>query len=129
MEARELRIGNYVLCRGAFARVTSISEDGIGYVKQSGIGEGKIPLKLVKPITLTEEWLLKFGFEVNEFHKNYKIKVDYYHHSIKFYENEWVYSNDISDASCHTIASVNYVHQLQNIYFALTNEELTIKND
>jgi hypothetical protein len=128
MEARELRIGNLVYFpNNEIVEIYGVSKDIV--IKNNGCDFFPISVIDVKPIPLTEQWLLKFGFEVNEFHKNYKIKVDYYHHSIKFYENEWVYSNDVSDASCHTIASVNYVHQLQNIYFALTNEELTIKND
>ena len=117
MEARELRIGNFVEYGNDIEQIT------IHHL--FGVLNGDD----VQPIPLTEKWLLNLGFEFNEFHKNYKVKVDYYHHSIKFYQNEWVYSNDISDASCHTITSIQYVHQLQNIYFALTGEELTIKNE
>jgi hypothetical protein len=130
MEARELRIGNYVLCRGALARVTSISEDGIGYVKQSGISEGKIPFKLVKPIPLTEEWLVKFGFEkVQEKGGFYYEKTILSNDSIRVFDD-----NSVATYFFHNICHVVYpqefhVHQLQNLYFALTNEELTIKND
>jgi hypothetical protein len=127
MEARELRIGNYVLCRGAVARVTSISEDGIGYVKQSGISEGKIPFKLVKPIPMTEEWLVKFGFVIfNEYffkefgnHNEFSITLFDYDNG-KFIYNPKTHFNYID---------IIHAHQLQNLYFALTNEELTIKND
>jgi hypothetical protein len=41
-------------------------------------------------------------------------------------EGKWYVSQN--DSIPHTIASnIMYVHQLQNLYFALTGEELTIK--
>ena len=70
-----------------------------------------------KPIPLTEEWLLKLGF--------YKYKGD----------NSDCFLNGFETA-CNMrmlfykgslIKNINFVHQIQNLYFALTGEELTIK--
>jgi hypothetical protein len=74
-----------------------------------------------KPVSLTEEWLLKFGFERmadNLYEKNPL--------SISF-------PSTVEITCAHTWQTalvgydISYVHQLQNLYFALTGEELTIK--
>ena len=64
---------------------------------------------------IDESWLVRLGFKhVNNFHasKNYQFNgVDI-----------WVYSdNEIAFAKWE----IKYVHQLENLYFALTGEELT----
>ena len=69
---------------------------------------------MVAPIPLTEEWLVKFGIiEANESHvKRIKIETDF--GELMFYID-------------NRLPQLKYVHQLQNLYFALTNTELTIK--
>jgi hypothetical protein len=82
----------------------------------------------LEPIPLTEEWLRKFGF------KNHIIN----EHTI--YQNQWKkrfltilwqkcgnYYN--YSTGKFIIGSISFVHQLQNLYFALTGEELTIDNE
>jgi hypothetical protein len=69
-----------------------------------------------RPIPLTEEWLLKFGFEITD---NFQTKDRFQTHKqdgIIWFEYGYI------------VVELNYVHQLQNLYFALTNEELTINN-
>jgi hypothetical protein len=77
--------------------------------------ENKIPMRIVQGITLTEEWLVKFG--VNKLHKNIKVSYwndDFLHEQMTLRINE-------------TLIKIKHVHQLQNLYFALTGEELTLK--
>lgn len=106
MEAKELRIGNLVSW------------------KDSG-KEFKITLQSLyeganldwKPIPLTEEWLLNFGY----------FKLDH-NGSVHFVVKGhiiWLCNNLIVCEKNGVI--LKYVHQLQNLYFALTNEELIIK--
>ena len=87
----------------------------------------------IKPIPLTEEWFLKFGFE--------SVLKGYNYLTIRK-TSLYVYINDNGESGiciedldnnltqeeelCFSI-KIKYVHQLQNLYFALTNEELTIK--
>jgi hypothetical protein len=83
------------------------------------------PIKPVNlmPIPLTEEWLLKFGFkesgrDINIIHwYNGVIYLNSYELDFNGY---WLryYRGRIH-------CKINYVHQLQNLYFALTGEELT----
>lgn len=115
MKASELRINNWIKDGNDFEQIT------IDHL--SCLNSGRCEFE---PIPLTEEWLLKFGFEYSSFYGNYKIKAGNYSNSIKLYEGEWCYNNDDSDAGCYFVTTIKYVHQLQNLYFALTNEELTI---
>ena len=119
MKAQELRIGN-LLSVGADKTtiVTDIlTKDFEGW---SFLCYGYTESR-VSPIPLTEEWLLKFGFSC---HKNgFYFKDDwfrvYWEDDILFYC--WA-ENNMPEVK------LEYVHQLQNLYFTLTGEELTIKN-
>lgn len=78
------------------------------------------------PIPLTEEWLLKFGFEKhnNLFFSNH----DYFSYiELGAYGCDGLYGYCLNDEKS-IYHKLKYVHQLQNLYFALTNEELTLKS-
>lgn len=92
------------------------------------------------PIPLTEEWLIKFGFEVIDTYLNEDLTVLVYGINITNCNNEeklicdlWnmVFSiGDYSDDDYYVLnLPIKNVHQLQNLYFALTNTELKIKQD
>jgi len=70
-----------------------------------------------KPITLTEEWLLKFGFEQDKKYKYWRIGG----FVLNLKEDGRYYLWHIG------IFPLDYVHQLQNLYFELERKELTIK--
>lgn len=75
----------------------------------------------VKPIPLTEEWLFKLGFVKT---MSWTFAKDLTGNNILvYYLGEKGFSlgfKNYSDFKCE------YVHQLQNLYFALTQRELTI---
>ena len=77
----------------------------------------------VIPIPLTEEWLIKFGFEANK--SNYlKYSLIKNGFAIEFEVPE---NGDIEGGFLERIGvEMYYVHQLQNLYHALTGEELEI---
>lgn len=116
MKASELRIMNYVMCRGALSQVSIIKQQHIGYFKSSGAGEDSLPLKFVKPIELTEKWLLKFGFEIGY---NQKKMLDVYCKDFGL-----LIERSNSNNFYYKKVNIQNVHQLQNLYFALTGEEL-----
>ena len=140
MKANELRIGNYV--KGVSDNYTD-RENKLGeYIfPVAVIGKDFVKLDIgfdalesyenrpiisyllsdLKPIPLTEEWLLKFGFELD-------------------YESHWSSTQEfllleqlgdsyikLCDGHFHDSIEMKFVHQLQNLYFALTGEELKIK--
>jgi hypothetical protein len=117
MKANELRIGNYSLIDGQkIGRVVEIREN---YLKVSyKVDEQKrvslIDIDRLKTIALTEEWLVKFGFEfINHSFRLHKF-------CINLKENEFYILTET-----HRVF-LKYVHQLQNLFFALTGQELEI---
>lgn len=108
MEAKELRIGNLVLVRtnGKIETIKHLYED-------FGM--------FVAPIPLTEEWLTKLGFERKQYPGNYYYWLQY--RGIEF--TAFSPFNQVETDNLE--ATIEYVHQLQNLYFALTGEELEIK--
>jgi hypothetical protein len=113
MNANELRIGNLINCNGKEIILTLelMQLESQGHIVK------------FKPIPLTEEWLLRFGFE--------KSRLGYF--TIFCGSNVMsVYCfEDFSRVQIvtQTVSTINHVHQLQNIYFALTGEELTLKTE
>ena len=141
MEAQELRIGNLVYAKttshhkDAICSITGLTHKGI-YVKY---GNGHIIPTNIEPILLTEEWLLQIGFVYQEENQWFELNVikedldkDIYGLSINSLGESncipaiWIgnltenISFDVADCKC------TYVHQIQNLYFALTGKELQI---
>jgi hypothetical protein len=126
MEAEELRIGNLV--KDHLGRVQKVSETrSDAYICYLSNGTKlKYKLNTTKPIALTEEYHLKLIDDEFEF-VGFGTRLVYQHKIHKAIKLEWtnkqvaVYFND------KLINFKDYLHELQNLYFALTNEELTIK--
>ena len=131
LKASDLRTGNKLLFLGdvvTFKNITEIREDGIFWIKTF---EPKIESKNFhfKPIPLTEEWLIKLGFTWSIAHQGF-FKKDFYY-VIDFYETYPKVEGCIAflnknHRNGEKLLSVKYVHELQNLYFALTGSELTV---
>lgn len=116
MKANELRIGNFVL------------ELRKPEVVGKRTFENWDTLNLedhLHPIPLTEEWLKKAGFEKRDLFTFYydKLCIRKSNPLDKFDQNGRTYWNSWTIIE----SQPNYVHQLQNLYFALTGEELEFK--
>ena len=133
MKSTELRLGNRII------RVDNLGNKKEIIVTASIFSEMEVRCGVVYlPIPLNEEWLLKFGFESNKeftYTKNFNA-VELYDECIEFFfePNEEVCitlrqmeSDNHNEISSVFIRKIMYVHQLQNLYFALTGEELIIK--
>ena len=122
-KATELRIGNYINnVKGKPFEI--LHGEDIDRVDKNSIAYTAIPL--------TEEWLVKFGFDKNKYNEEgyykahkidvYKFKKGYFF--IYLIDNKFgIGLHDVWDGIDITI---NHVHQLQNLYYALTQKELTI---
>ena len=122
LTANELRIGNLVLFsdNSTIFEVTGIEIGGL-YVKNQ-VEQTWIEIYTFEPIPLTEEWLLRLGFD--------KLGIVYYiiKKVIEINYFNGIVGIDIRGQYVGT-PHIKYVHQLQNLYFALTGEELTIKSN
>ena len=152
MESTDLRIGNYVYYENTTHIISGIMgnkiyswwvKDGIAVIEyeQKDIGGAQVEnpymdvISQYEPIPLTEEWLLKLGFSLKDYKEGYigiehkaggiitdfvltypKVMGEFQKH-FAWEHSKWKYN------------TIEYVHQLQNLFYILTNEELTIKKN
>ena len=119
MKASELRIGNYLALPTRGEDVVIVEEIFADDFIVCDVTSNEWPITDYAPIPITEEWLFNLGFvcewdeyegETREWHKGCIVFVNSDHYKI---HSSWVFEPEIK-----------YVHQLQNLYFALTGEEL-----
>lgn len=123
--ASDLRIGNWVyVTNWDYFKVLQILEDGVIIFN----GHGEEPFMNLEPIPLTPDILEKCGFEEldgNEYYRFFDLDaVRVYIHRMD--NSAFVsYSQSTLDHYTNNL----HLHQLQNIIYALTNNELTINLD
>ena len=133
MTAKELRIGNYVTFnyyfKGVKKRITRVASLNQKTCIVNDFENGAVEISLfyesesIEPIPLTEQWLLRFGFEKGDdmiFQHQINTTTAI---SIRLPDKEISIYNGINWCDWYEINFQN-VHQLQNLYFALTGEEL-----
>ena len=129
MEPTELRIGNFIQYNSPDHSICFDLVVGINYSDDFHVHmvelHGRTPINIngISPIPITPEWLERLGFELHKpcgdegfikwKHKNgvYLLWIEG-----KFWHDHW-----------STGIWINSVHQLQNLYHALTGQELTVK--
>jgi hypothetical protein len=113
MKANELRIGNYVKGIGHNIAwlVEGIEKDFIYTSDHWRL------LVSFEGIPLTEKELINLGFECVYTYDDHHYYID----------SKYGFSLDRSFQHLQCEYDLDYVHQLQNLYFALTGEELTYK--
>ena len=120
MEANELRIGNLVkVDSNPFESVTQIFKDGVVTDAYDVVNS----FKDLEPIPLTEEWLVKFGFREELLYW----VIDMMGTELSIIKESGSALVGLEHECGGTDLKIQHVHQLQNLYFALTGEELTIK--
>ena len=135
MEAEELRIGNWATVPRKKDKEVYAKPVQLGAIGRNTFGileDGKSLVAIkddLSPIPLTEEILLKAGFEKKGWQQELKMQISKY--NILWWcdlgmsiicEGRSDHDDMVTfDSDC------KYVHQLQNLYFALTGEELEIE--
>ena len=137
MEAKELRIGNLIDYCGDIVEITMLGQVGLTARKNGTIVNCTYNAVHLHPITVTEEILLKAGFEK---------KLDFSNHPsvglnscfcvfdglvLNLYKNE----NEIEvefrypsfDIRSYMSTQLKGFHHLQNVVYDLTGKELEIK--
>ena len=117
MDCKELLIGNYALdCKNE----VFIVHDGVT------IDTANHPKYGFNPVPLNEEWLEKLGFryiiELDVFTKYAVIGVST---SVQLKKCQFSFTTLFNNG----MIEVKYVHQLQNLFFALTGIELKTEED
>ena len=113
MKANELRIGNYVHRQSG---KMVVNRDEVYKIENVNLQSAN----KYEPISITKEWLQKLGFEGH----GGELKKGRFTYLVqqRFLVVEG-YEYDYNGITCHP----EYIHELQNIIFALTGEELSIK--
>lgn len=146
LNVKEVRIGNIVygswddqdedgedVIRYSLCKITGVDENG-----ELGEGWSYMLENLDRPetdyynglygIELTEDWLLKFGFDLlhkGKFRNVYDYSLD---HRFGYSDNHGLVHVDSALIFVgNTFSHIKYVHQLQNLFHSLTGEELKIK--
>jgi hypothetical protein len=132
LDPRELRIGNLLLIGGRETEIIAIDKEGLnGYAGHDREMLYEHDFRYddqhkVQPIPLAEEWLVKFGFENLEsktlFTKKFNV-------ARVFSIVQHGYTGVFTYPTQNGVTIIQYVHQLQNLYFALTGEELKLKQE
>lgn len=147
MEANTLRIGNLIYDdHKIISKVTGFAPfdhstrcdelEGCEilidlYLNDGTIRKGmQVDSNLTSPIPLSDEWFLKFDFELRYFNNDKKrplwwLVIDNRHIDIYPNGDKGFY---ILINSLQMSIPIIHVHQIQNLVFSLTGEELTIKD-
>jgi hypothetical protein len=125
MKANELRIGNFINYRivdklderQEWDEASIIDGQDLDYLEKNPND------KDYQPIPLTEEWLLRFGFE-KQMAWTFAIELT---SNLKFVYYLGQKGWSINNKNYPDFTNLKHVNSLQNLYFALTGKELTIK--
>lgn len=110
IQANELRIGNWIYCEDTNI-VYQVDANGILIISRTPDNRFPIPL--------TPEILKKCGLDKVYVNVVKSIKISIF--------NGKAYISNSTGTSATIVLDVSYVHLLQNIFFALTGEELPIE--
>ena len=121
MEAKNFRLGN--LLYNTEGNVDKINIEALKYLLEYGGAK----MCQAKPIEVNEEWLTKFGFEKK------KGSISYDKDKLSLYFGDTILSDKNGRTYWNSWAIMektpNYIHELQNLFFALTGTELELNTD
>lgn len=130
MKPQDLRIGNYINALDDYDQAIAsqvialssgdadIDEYGNRILFYTLNGEYAPDQCKIEGVKITEEWLVKFNFDLGWIIEHNTESFCLIQQGVNYY-----YSADMHH---HTSRPIEYIHQLQNLYFALTGKELSI---
>lgn len=128
MNAQDLRIGSYLFKNGEVVKIVEIGikhKGDTNYYLRSENDNCGYWIDQFKPIPLTEEILLsiKGAKQLNEW--QYKLN-DWFVIERYTTKDKWSIRKVISEDSSILLCFIDFLHEFQNLYFALTGKELEI---
>jgi len=123
MEATELRLNNFVIYEDEIVPVIGMENNDNGLLVKID-SHNVTDFRNLKPIALTAEWFQRLGFK-EAYRSSTRVRFEL--------PNYCRYDFDLSSNKIlqgflffGNYIKCNHLHQLQNIYFTLTGEELKI---
>lgn len=123
MESTDLRIGNYIYFNDPDSEMPRV---------QTVRSLNTPTMNYFTPIPLDSEWLENLGFKYNAgFTDSYELNgfEIYGNPFLEGYQLESIFGHGLNIELVEKMNSKNpilYMHQLQNLYYALTGQELTL---
>lgn len=116
----ELRLNNWISVQFDQRKEIQVTVNNIEQLVNHG------PEMFMKGITITEEWLIKFGFAILN-------KTQYISEYIKYFNFRTLKCRIVKNLvfifiDDYEICMLEFVHQLQNLFQSLTKTELIIVN-
>lgn len=130
MKIQELRIGNLINQHGQITKVYHLDIGGKSFYRINDMPIHKETFRhrdthelVYTPLPLTEEWLINFGFKKDS-------DIAFHIHSNNNHII-YIYFEEMRDCFAmiyngSQFCTIQYVHQLQNLYYALTCTELVL---
>jgi len=147
MKKEDIKIGNLLYYEHTTHIVSGVNDDfiyswwikeGKPVIEWKENGEKNPYIDIIshyEPIPLTDEWFIKFGFYKDGEYWSKSINDYKYCFMWRDWAKNWAFYQEYTDSpnkqddgQKYPISfDIQYVHQLQNLWFALQHEELTIK--
>jgi hypothetical protein len=122
LKATELRIGNWVSSKEIPVQIEKITTETVRYCF------GDFPISYIKPIPITEDWLLLLGFTKRDgLFRLSKYWVEFRNFDCVGLKIIFGCFQINKIYITYSVDTIEYVHQLQNLYFALTGYELKLQ--
>lgn len=132
IKPEDIRAGNYIQGPPFSIPKFGWHSDGVVQITSHGLTELiRIPFRQenYSPLILTDEWLRKLGFN-QDCDGFYLLEIGRKAFRISTNEgNHVVYKHNIGQKWAPVSDGIEYVHQLQNLCYILTGEELQIKDN
>lgn len=124
MEGKDLRIGNIISFKGEPVEVIKIYGSGLVQVfsETFQFWDADIQDGEAEPIPLSEGWLNKFGFK-KDHHGYYFEDINSLSFSI---DKDGKFLPCYNDRVINQHLRIFHLHQLQNLYYVLTGQDITI---
>ena len=122
MKLNDLRLGNKLLITDTNEVCTIISFSGKYILYDSGTRSGQALFKCFEPIPLTKEWFAKLGMKYYSLPTKSDNKIGYY--TLKYGNRFKINSSNGKYSFLNFRKEIKYVHELQNLYYVLTEKEL-----
>src|SRR5690606_25541353 len=119
IKPEELRLGNLVNRLGKLTTIEAIQYNGLAVAYLSTPLSGAITSNQIEPIPLSEEWLTKFGFDKKT---SCDELITEWHIGLNPFTYDWLFCitwiNGEKPFYKNGFHRLEYVHQLQNLFFA-----------
>lgn len=128
MRVEELRIGNIIETPMGCQSIGGVCQAETPYIRLNGNMHIGYRLTNCKPIPLTEDILLKCGFVSKG--KNllgHIFAKSFVHYYVTNKRDNFAFRMNTPNDTSVFIREIEYLHELQNLYFAITGEELEVK--